>query len=368
MKAYDVGVFRYPMGSPDDVSELKKLIESGAIKVQDLAAIIAQTEGDGYARGYSTLAHLNLLSPLLNKTPQQVFDDIPMLMIGLTAGIMSPHAVAFTTSEVEVDKMPNEKRLSIGVVNTREYKPEEIGSVTHVDLVAEAVREGMAKAGIESIDDVHCVEVKCPGMTPARMADAKSRGAKLYVDNMNEINRRSKGASALGVAVGLGEVARDKITEDAICSDWSLYSNVATTSAGGEQRASRVIVMGNSKKSASKYVIASGVMKDQIDLPAAKAVLRKAELKIEDQLDDNERKRFAAGFLNAAADELPQVRGRRHTIHSDFLAGYAGIIAKAVINAIFASLVGDTMVLASAGWEHQGPRGANLIAVIAEAQ
>ena len=65
---------------------------------------------------------------------------------------------------------------------------------------------------------------------------------------------------------------------------------------------------------------------------------------------------------------VSSVRGRRHTMHTDFLAGYAGIIAKAVINGIVGSILGDTMILASAGWEHQGPRGASLLAVIAKAE
>ncbi|MGI6583627.1 MAG: ring-opening amidohydrolase [bacterium] len=61
-------------------------------------------------------------------------------------------------------------------------------------------------------------------------------------------------------------------------------------------------------------------------------------------------------------------RGRRTTMKSDFLAGYAGIFAKAVINAIVGALIGDTMILASAGYEHQGPLGANLVAAIVETE
>jgi cyanuric acid amidohydrolase len=55
-------------------------------------------------------------------------------------------------------------------------------------------------------------------------------------------------------------------------------------------------------------------------------------------------------------------------MHSDFLAGYAGIMAKAVANAIVASVVGDSMLLASAGFEHQGAPGSNLIAAIVQVE
>ena len=51
----DVGVYRLPMAGPDDVSELAKLIDNGTIRAEEVFAIIAQTEGDGYARGYAAL-------------------------------------------------------------------------------------------------------------------------------------------------------------------------------------------------------------------------------------------------------------------------------------------------------------------------
>ena len=46
----DVGVYRLPMAGPDDVSELAALIEAGEVNPMRYVAIIAQTEGDGYAR------------------------------------------------------------------------------------------------------------------------------------------------------------------------------------------------------------------------------------------------------------------------------------------------------------------------------
>ncbi len=198
------------------------------------------------------------------------------------------------------------------------------------------------------------------------MADAQGRGKTLYTTNAGEASNRAKGACALGAAVALGEVPREKVTNQSINSDFDLYSKVATTSAGNEQTGCRVVVIGNSTRSVSRHFVASGVMKDTLDLPAAKQTIRDAGLKIEDQLTDAEREKLTAVFINAGANALPHCRGRRHTMHSDFLAGYAGIIAKAVVNSVVGSLVGDSMVLASAGWEHQGPRGSNLIAVIAE--
>ena len=83
----DVGVYRLPMAGPDDVSELEALIDRGEIDPKDICAIIAQTEGDGYARGYSALAFQLMLSEKLGITREEVWDRIPMLMIGLTGGL-----------------------------------------------------------------------------------------------------------------------------------------------------------------------------------------------------------------------------------------------------------------------------------------
>ena len=145
MKGIDVDIFRYPMASPDDVSGMAGLLDSGKLKPGELKAIIAQTEGDVYARGFATVSYEELLSKHLGISKEEVFQRIPMLMIGLTAGLMSPHSVAFATREAEIDS-PGEKRLAVGVVSTRDLLPEEYGTETQVDLVAEAVKQAMDEA------------------------------------------------------------------------------------------------------------------------------------------------------------------------------------------------------------------------------
>jgi cyanuric acid amidohydrolase len=362
----DVNVFRLPMAGPDDVSELAKLIDNGTVDPNEICAIIAQTEGDGYARGYSALNFELMLSEKMNRTRKQVSDQIPMLMIGLTGGLMSPHYTVFTRKEVETVET-NEKRLSLGIQLTRVLLPEEYGTRTQVLLVAEAVKNAMAEAGIEDVNDVHCVEVKCPNLTAARVADAVSRGKKVVSTNFADAGAKSKGASALGVALALGEISDEDVTDAAICSNWNLYSKVASTSAGNEQVACKVIVMGNSKTSVSKYKIGSGVMKDTLDVDGAKAAFKSAGLVFDEVIPQDQRDRIATVFINAGADAMGSIRGRRTTMKSDFLAGYQGIIAKAVINAIVGAMIGDTMILASAGFEHQGPLGSNLVAAIVKA-
>jgi cyanuric acid amidohydrolase len=363
----DVNVYRLPMASPDDVSELAQLIENNTINPFEISAIIAQTEGDGYSRGYSSLSFELMLSEKMNLTRKEVSDRIPMLMIGLTGGLMSPHYTVFTRKKVNQSKS-NEKRLSIGIKITRELLPEEYGTKTQVLLVAQAVKEAMIEAGIEDIDDVHCVEVKCPNLTFARLNDALNRGKKCVSTNFAEAGSKSKGASALGVAVALNEVNIYDVSDEVICSNFSLYSRVASTSAGNEQVACKVIVMGNSTQSCSKFKIGSGVMKDTLDIDGALQAFRSAGLNFEHTISQEQRERIETVFINAGADAIGTIRGRRTTMKSDYLSAYQGVFAKAVINAIVGALIGDTMILASAGFEHQGPLGANLVAAIVKVE
>lgn len=363
----DYQIYRLPMGSPDDVSALKALLDNKTIDPQNITAIIAQTEGDGYARGYSSLTFELLLAEYLQTTTTAVNEKIPMLMIGLTGGLMSPHYNVFVSQEVN-STPSTQKRLAVGITKTRVLRPEEYGTRAMVLLVAEAVKEAMKQAGITDPKDVHLVEVKTPNLTSARIADAESRGQTVVSKNFADAGSKAKGAAALGVALALGEIKDADVTDAAVCSNWSLYSSVASTSAGNEQVACKVVLMGNSTQSASNLVIGSGVMKDTLDLQGAKDAFAKAGLKVVDGVvPEADRKRLTTVFINAGADAMGSIRGRRTTMKSDFLAGYQGIIAKAVINAIVGAMIGDTMILASAGFEHQGPLGANLLAVIAEA-
>jgi len=362
-------VYRVPMASPGDVSQVEALLEAGTLDPRHIIAIMAQTEGDPYGRGYATLAMQVLLSERLGMSRQEVFKSIPMMMIGGVGGIMSPHINLFVKRPGQPGpKSRSGKRLALGVASTRELKPEEYGTTTQVDLVAEAVRQAMRDAGIVDASDIECVEVKCPAMTPARLGDAERRGGKVVNGNPVAASSLAKGACALGVAVATGEVARDLVRDGVINVDKTLYSSVASTSAGGEQVACRVLVIGNVEGAPGNLVAARGVMQDQLDVKGAREAFARAGLDLVDgMIAEEQRERITAVLVNAGADFTPSIRGRRHVLHSDFLSPFSGIQAKAVAHAVVASIVGDTLFLASAGAEHQGPPGANLICVIAQA-
>jgi cyanuric acid amidohydrolase len=356
-------IFVAPAAGAHDVTALIDALTTGLFRADEVVGVIAQTEGWIEARALGLLQFSRALAPALGMEVDAVTEHVPLMMIGMCGGVMSPHYAVWLNRES--DATPSgEPRLVIGAADTEQHAPEDLGTAAHARAVAEATERAVADAGL-SPADVACVEVKCPSMTPTRLADAETRGVSLRTTDIATASARSRGSAALGVAIALGEVAAAAVTDDAICADWSLHSNVASVSAGGEQTRTRIVVMGNSTASASTLRIGSGVMSDTLDLRGVVSALEDSGLvDVGVPLSQEQAARVAHVFVNCGANAVGSTRGRRHTMNSDYLAQHAGSFAKAVGNAVVASVIGDPMILASAGPEHQGAPGSNLVAVL----
>jgi cyanuric acid amidohydrolase len=363
---FEAQVHTVPMASPDDVGAVAALFDSGAVDPADVAAIIAQTEGDGYARGYSALSLQLLFGQRLGISTADVFVRIPMLMIGGTAGLMSPHFTLFVNKPAADGTKSAGARLAIGVASTRRLNPEEYGTAAQIELVASGVREAMRRAGITSPDEVACIELKCPQMTAKRAADASARGKTVVNANPMTVSSMSRGASALGAAVALGEVSPTEISDAIVAGRPDLYTMKGSASSGSEQDAVRIVVLGNVAGAPGDYRVGNGVMEHQLDVVGARAAFTAAGLRLEDGIVvPEDRRKVAAVFVNAGANSLPHCLGRRHTMATDFMAAFAGHVAKAVAHANVAAIAQDTLVLGNAGSEHQGKPGSNLVCVVA---
>ncbi|HHV37976.1 MAG TPA: ring-opening amidohydrolase [Tepidimicrobium sp.] len=364
----DVNVYKVEMAGPDDISGLEKLIEFGEIDPKSIVAILGKTEGNGcvndFTRGFCTFVFRNYLADIMGKTEEEVEKQVAFVMSGGTEGVMSPHATIFTVDEVG-GEAGDEKSLAVSVGFTRDFLPEEIGTMAMVKEVERTVLELMETAGIESREDVHFVQIKCPLLTSDRIKDAKSRGKDVVVEDTYKSMGYSRGASALGVAVALHEIEESDLSDDSILNDWSLYSTVASTSAGVELMNCEIILMGNSKQSISKYRIGHSVMEDAIDLEAVVEAMKDSGLDVDKLPSDEDRKRIVNVLAKAEASPDGYVRGRRNTMLTDSDINHTRH-ARAVVNGVIASIVGDPMVYVSGGAEHQGPAGGGPVAVIVE--
>lgn len=364
MRTTSVGVFKIATRGPGDVSGLMSLIVTGAIDPASILAILGKTEGNGgvndFTREYAVAALCTALAPKLDLTPHEVEQRIAFVMSGGTEGVLSPHITVFTRQEVA--KPPpgiTGKRLSIGMAQTRDFLPEELGRSAQITETATAVKAAMADAGITDASDVHFVQIKCPLLTSDRVAAAAARGSKTATISAYSSMAYSRGASALGVAVALGEIASD-VRDDDVLRRYDLFSKVASTSSGIELMHNVVIVLGNSGASASEFEIGHAVMSDAIDAPAVVSALSGVGLGAQAKAG----RELVNIFAKAEASPDGTVRGCRHTMLEDTDISSTRH-ARAAVGGLIAGLAGTSAVYVSGGAEHQGPAGGGPVAVIA---
>ena len=356
-----IGVHKLAMNNPGDVSALERLIAEGAIKPQDIVALIGKTEGNGgandFTRGFATLSFSLAIGKHLDLAPEEVTKRIAFVWSGGTEGVLSPHATVFTKVEAPPAHI---KRLALGVAVTRDFLPEEVGTMAEVREVAAAVDRAKTQARISDPRDVHYVQVKGPLLTPAAVADADRRGAKLVTRDPNGSKPYARGATALGVALALGEVKEADLSDAVVAQRMDLYSQVANTSAGGELKNCEILLFGNSAEAGGDLRIGHAVLADVCDTEAVRRAARsalgdpKAEVAPED---------IVAIFAKAEAPPDGRLRGRRTTMLSDADINYERH-ARAALGAVIASVTGDPAIFVSGGTEHQCKPGEAPIAAI----
>lgn len=359
-------VFKFEMSSPEDVSGLKSLLDNGSIKPEEVVAVLAKTEGNGcvndFTRGYSIHAFKTLLAGYLGIDPELVEKRVAFVMSGGTEGILTPHATVFC--KATTDLKPNDQLgLAIGVSFTRDFLPEELGTMTQVLEVAKAVKRAMEDAAIINISDIHFVQIKCPLLTSERILEAKKRGKSVVVTDTYKSMGYSRGASALGVAVALGEIDRNKLSDEMILKDGSIFSSVASTSAGIELLKCEIILLGNSREVVSDYRIGHSVMSDAVDMEGVLEAFRNTGMEFGQIPSKLQMNRVINVFAKAEANPSGYVRGKRNTMLTDSDINHTRH-ARAVVGAVIAAVTGDPAVYVSGGAEHQGPAGGGPVAVI----
>ncbi|HUA52372.1 MAG TPA: ring-opening amidohydrolase [Candidatus Sulfotelmatobacter sp.] len=361
-------VHRLPTAAPHDVSALHAAIDAGAIRPEAIVAVLGKTEGNGcvndFTRGYATSALKQAIAARLGQTPETVERRVAFVMSGGTEGGLSPHWLVFEVRDAPAPPPGAPKALAIGVAFTPTLPPEAIGRQAQATATATAVREAMARARIAAPADVHYVQIKCPLLTKARIAEAESRGQTVATQDTYMSMGYSRGASALGVAQALGELGGTPPSDAAVCVDLALFSGVASASAGIEMMENQIMVLGNSAAWSGDLVIGHGVMADAIDVAAAGAALAAVGIELAAPLDETARARIAAVLCKAEPSQSGLIRGRRHIMLDDSDI-HASRHARALVGGVLAGVFGDTQLFVSGGAEHQGPDGGGPLAVIA---
>lgn len=365
--AQQVRVFRVGCSSPGDLSQVQSLVDAGELDPAEIVAVMGKTEGNGcvndFTREYASRAWCQWLAAPLALTPDEVHARVALVMSGGTEGVLSPHFTVFARRRVPAAQAQAGKRLVVGTAHTRDFAPQELGRAAQVQATAEAVRAAMADAGITDANDVHFVQVKCPLLTAAQVQAAVQAGKPPVTRDTYESMGYSRGASALGVALALGEVAAAQVTDAAVLSDWHLYSGRASTSAGIELQGNVVLVLGEAEGSASDLHIAHTVMRDAVDAASVRNLLR-GRFGLDADRDPVALQRRLVNLL-AKAEASPdgRVRGQRHTMLNDSDIN-ATRHARAVVGGVLASVAGHGALYVSGGAEHQGPPGGGPVAAL----
>jgi cyanuric acid amidohydrolase len=361
-----VTVHRLGMSNPADTSGLRRLIERGEVDPRKIVATIGKTEGNGgandFTRALATISVAGAIADATGESPDEAAARIALVWSGGCEGVLSPHVTVFTRDE-DVAAGSDGGGLAVSVQRTRDFRPEEIGTLAELHEVAEATGRALADLSIDDPADVHYVQVKGPLLTPAGIKDATSRGARLVTTDPNGSKAFARGATALGVAVALNEVDRAAVTEASIAGDDAQFSRVASTSAGGELVACEIVLFANSPAATRGLRIGHAVLRDAIDLDGVLEALRSAGLAVDCRPDVQAQGRIAAVFAKAEASPNGEVRGRRTTMRSDADINYERH-ARAALGAVIASVTGDPAIFVSGGTEHQCPPGEAPIAAI----
>lgn len=369
MRLVEVNIDICPMDSPTDISKLEQLLDTGKIRADEVVAVIGKTEGTGL--GYDLgreIAHKSILEALSRRMTGivNVNDRVAIMLSGGTPGVLSPHITV--VSRVWRDPgvaEQSQSALTVGVSRSEPILPEEIGRIGQIRKVASAVVRAQLDAGLDDANDVHLVLVKGPSLTREGIQDAHARGARTVTTDLSigpegAMCYANDGA-ALGVAVALGEISVDRVHDDAIRRDWSLYSSVAMTSSGGEKTYADVILFGNNPQSLSRFRIGHAIMHDFIDTVGVKEALRSAGLRFDCCPEDLTQ--IVQIFAKYVIPDTETLRGYRIGLQDD-LQAFA--TAKAVGGGVIGCISGRPTVWISGGERnsHQGPPGSNPVAAI----
>lgn len=339
-----IALLTVPTADPGDTEPLAVLAESG-YRPNDLVSVIGKTEGNGCVNDFSRGLAAAVWEPRIPESAVTVFS-------GGTEGVLSPHVNLFVRDEKHHPGF--DRGLVAAARRSRPLEPVEIGRAAQVDTVADTVGKLLAELGVTPAD-VHLVLVKCPLLTSDTIAALHTAGQSPVATDTYASMGFSRAASALGIAVALGECDRQTAL-GALDGGAGVWSARASASAGAELDDCHILVVAESPTAANPLRAVHGHMADALDLASVQLLLDRVA---------------AAGgtvrqiFAKAEADPTGSVRGFRHTMLTDSDIN-ATRHARAAVGGLLAALKGDGAVYVSGGAEHQGPPGGGSITVIYE--
>lgn len=358
-------VHRISAAGPDDARGIAEAIAAGRIDPAGVIAVFGKTEGNGcvndFSRGFATASLSQFFAQHIGAAAAK---RICFVMSGGTEGGMAPHWTVFERAQGATEPA-SQPALAIGRAHTPALPSQALGRIDQIAMVADGVKAAMADAGISDAADVHFVQIKCPLLTAQRIKVAREAGHTVSTTDTLKSMGLSRAASALGVAVALGEIAIDTLRDEDIGTNVALWSGRASCSAGIELVDHEVVVLGMSARWSGPLAIDHAVMNDGIDVDPVRDALARLGLAAQRQLTEGQRRTVVAVLAKAEASKSGALRGYRHTMLDDSDIS-ATRHARAFVCGALAGVVGHGEIYVSGGAEHQGPDGGGPVAVIVD--
>jgi cyanuric acid amidohydrolase len=359
-----VDVVKFELASPQDVSGVEACFRSGRFSADRVVALIGKTEGNGGVNDFSRTLADQAYRRALRKNGtrgREEIAQIPMVWSGGCDGVIAPHVTLFARTSAAGD--PNLSRLAIGAAISKQILPEDIGRPAMIEKIAAGVRLAMRDAGITDSRDVHYVQTKTPLLTVDSIADATKRG-QIVACKVQESSGISNGTSALGVAVGLGEIEMPR--PEQICRDLDLYSSVASCSSGVEFNRAQIVLLGNRLGAGGSLRVGHALMADMLDMDGVYQAIRNAgiELPARPRAEDLDG-RLVAMFIKCEPNRNAKLRGRRQVMFNDSDVPYHRH-AKAAVGGAVTAAIGDPAVFISVDAMHSGPHGSGPVVAIVD--
>ena len=350
----------YPTTNPGDAYGLQKFLETlppGKVK---RLALIGKTEGTATINDFSRQVAVNAAEKAIKAFGGETLLERSTIIFSTGCeGVLSPCVYVFSVIDNDdVSSGASERPLlSMGGAQTRPIHPTELVTFEHVRLVSDAVRASMAEAGL-SANQVELVFVKSPILTH----QAAVRTGDDAVIARAGSSGQSRGAAALGVALGLGEIGTEAMRDVKIGADLDQFSSKCMSFSGTEVDVGEVLVLGNRPGQTGEFRVHSTLIEDILDLRSIKKMLLKAGCSLDEFGELEKTDLLTANFLKAGVDPSGLVRGNRTTIFQSELDPDKHM--RAAASGLIGGLLGTGQLFVSGGAEHQAMPGGGLFACI----
>ena len=181
---------------------------------------------------------------------------------------------------------------------------------------------------------MNLVLIKCPLLTSEKVEVTRAASKTPITTDTYESMAKSRYASALGIAVALGEIQESHLNE--AMRNNITWSSRASCSSGAELEDCHILIIA-SDPSSGNLKAASAFMDDAIDAGAILKIMNRVKI---------EQGQVLQVFAKAEADPRNNIRGMRHTMNNDSDI-HSTRHARAAVGGLIAGLVGDTQIYVS---------------------